>query len=198
MNLIIADTEFTAWEGSMARNWSLPWEHREIIQIAALRIRLEGGELREAGQFNELVRPRLNPSLSDYIQDLTGISQSLVDEHGVDFPSCYRSFVDFCGPAAVLGFWGPDQEIIGENLALHGLGRLPAPWRVVDLRACFARAGHPAAGRSSGALAGHFGLSVPGHLHNALHDVRSLLLAVRRVRAEGLFDPLQCPAEPCT
>jgi hypothetical protein len=34
-------------------------------------------------------------------------------------------------------------------------------------------------------------------MHNALHDVRSLLLAVRQVRTEGVFDPLQCPAESC-
>ena len=34
---ILFDTEFTAWEGSQNRNWSLCWEHRELISISALK-----------------------------------------------------------------------------------------------------------------------------------------------------------------
>jgi len=33
------DTEFTAWEGSWQRGWSEDWEHREIISIAAIRVK---------------------------------------------------------------------------------------------------------------------------------------------------------------
>ena len=29
---VIYDTEYTAWEGSLARNWSGPNEHRELLQ----------------------------------------------------------------------------------------------------------------------------------------------------------------------
>ena len=36
---IIFDTEFTAWEGSMQRGWSGQNEHREIVQISAIRIK---------------------------------------------------------------------------------------------------------------------------------------------------------------
>jgi inhibitor of KinA sporulation pathway (predicted exonuclease) len=192
MNLIIADTEFTAWEGSMRRNWSEPWEYREIIQVAALRVRLDGDGLYEAGQFNELVQPRLNPRLSKYIQTLTGITQSVVDDYGVDFPSCYRSFLDFCGSGALLAFWGRDDRILAENLLIHGLGTMPDALRVIDLQDCFERAGHPAARLNSGALAGHFGLSLAGHEHNALHDVRSLLMALEQVRRQGVLDVRDC------
>ena len=36
--IIIFDTEFTAWEGSLARNWNGPGEYREIIQIGAILV----------------------------------------------------------------------------------------------------------------------------------------------------------------
>jgi len=36
--IIIFDTEYTAWEGAKERNWSGSGEHREIVQIAAVKI----------------------------------------------------------------------------------------------------------------------------------------------------------------
>ena len=38
LNLLIIDAEWTAWEGSMERNWSLENEYREIAQISAFKI----------------------------------------------------------------------------------------------------------------------------------------------------------------
>ena len=49
MQIIIFDTEFTAWEGSAQRNWSFDWEYREIIQIAAVK-----GLLNEAYFYNNV------------------------------------------------------------------------------------------------------------------------------------------------
>ena len=42
---IIFDTEFTAWEGSMERNWSGENEYRELVQISAFRIKKKGIKL---------------------------------------------------------------------------------------------------------------------------------------------------------
>ena len=35
---MVFDLEFTSWPGSNERNWSLPNEDREIIQIGAVKI----------------------------------------------------------------------------------------------------------------------------------------------------------------
>ena len=51
MQIVIFDTELTPWEVSMQRQWSLDWDHREVIQIV------------------------VNSTLSDYIIQLTGIEQ---------------------------------------------------------------------------------------------------------------------------
>ena len=77
-SLILLDTEYTAWEGSLARDWGEDWEHREIIQLAALKAELRGGSLQRLEEFNEFVRPAVNPELSDYISGLTGITQSML------------------------------------------------------------------------------------------------------------------------
>ena len=34
--VVVFDTEFTAWQGSMERGWSGPGEHKEIVQIGAV------------------------------------------------------------------------------------------------------------------------------------------------------------------
>ena len=40
---VLFDLEFTAWEGSLERGWSEPWEAREIIQIGAVRVKDDAG-----------------------------------------------------------------------------------------------------------------------------------------------------------
>ena len=75
MQIVIFDTEFTAWEGSMQRQWSLDWEHREIIQIAAVKVELTLSGAQVVSSFNTLVKTVINPTLSDYIIQLTGIEQ---------------------------------------------------------------------------------------------------------------------------
>src|SRR5690606_28807495 len=42
--IIFYDTECTTWEGALANNWGEPWQHREIVQVAAARF--DTGSLR--------------------------------------------------------------------------------------------------------------------------------------------------------
>ena len=93
---LIFDLEFTSWPGSNERNWSLPEEDREIIQIGAIKIELTG-KMRELDSFQILVRPLKNPILSDYFVDLTGITQDKVEKNGVLFPVALSQFVNFIG-----------------------------------------------------------------------------------------------------
>ncbi len=39
MEVVILDTEYTGWEGSFERNWSGLDEHREIVQIDAIKLK---------------------------------------------------------------------------------------------------------------------------------------------------------------
>lgn len=118
--LVVFDLEFTAWEGSQARGWSGPGEHPEVVQIGAVRLDPAEG-FAERACFDQLVRPTINPVLSDYFITLTGIRQSDVDSAGISFPeamAAFRSFVD--GAEAVFAN-GYDRQVLEENCRLNGI-----------------------------------------------------------------------------
>ena len=181
MQLIIFDTEFTAWEGSLKRGWSEPWEHRELIQLAAVRVAIdEDYNVSILHSFNELIKPVKNPQLSGYITDLTGISQSMVDEMGVDFSSALSLFYQFSEGGELPCFaWGSDAAILLENCylyrltmpvfesGLHNLNRIASDCGLNEAKLC------------SGELAEHLGLGIVGHNHNALYDVKNIVLALQ-------------------
>src|ERR1700744_5659663 len=80
--LTVFDLEFTAWECSMASHWLRPGEFKEVVQIGALK--LDAGDFTVLDQLDILVRPRINPRLSPYFEELTGITDSQVQSRGVE------------------------------------------------------------------------------------------------------------------
>ena len=78
MSYIVFDTEFTSWKGSMQNNWSKPGEHRELVQIGALKI--QDGKIIE--KLNLFIKPKINPVLSDYFIKLTGITNEHINKYG--------------------------------------------------------------------------------------------------------------------
>ena len=88
--IIVFDTEFTAWPGSQERNWGAPGEYKEIVQIGAVKIETEN--FVETDSLDIFIRPQLNPILSDYFIKLTGITQKVVDENGVNYLNVIKQF----------------------------------------------------------------------------------------------------------
>jgi len=177
--IVLFDSEFTAWEGSLSRNWSLDWEHREIFQLAAVKIRVDAYGVEVLGSFNQLIKPLVNPNLSEYIANLTGISQQMVDEQGVDFQSSLNIFHQFCLDGVLKVFsWGHDARVLNENCALLDIDMPYFTAGLHDLRQ-FAKH-HRLSGcdESSGELAASLGIGLQGHAHNALFDVRSIAAAL--------------------
>lgn len=173
--LIVLDLEFTAWQGSQARSWSGPGEHREIVQIGAVRLDWPSGE--ELDAFEALIRPARNTQLSAYFTALTGIGQAQLDRHGSGFPDAWLAFRRFAGVTPLCA-WGRDGEVIAENLLLHGLPLQGL--QVHDLRPALIGLAPATADLSSGELSAHFG-GPAGRPHDALHDARSVAGALRRL-----------------
>src|ERR1700689_2335462 len=90
--LTVFDLEFTAWECSMASHWLKPGELKEVVQIGAVQL---DRDFRILDELEILVRPRINPTLSDYFENLTGIGNALLAMKGVDFGDAYCRFVSF-------------------------------------------------------------------------------------------------------
>lgn len=186
---VVFDTEFTAWSGSIERQWSESWEHREIIQLAAVKVKLVDRQLRIVESFNELVLPQINPQLSDYVVQLTGIEQRMLQDMAVDFSSVLQQFRQFCQDGKLPGYsWGNDASVLLENCKLNEL-----PWPdfsagLFDIKPLLKTNNIEFVDTNSGHLASSLGIEIIGKEHNALHDVRSIVAALQHWVTQGHLD----------
>jgi len=184
--LTIFDLEFTAWEGSLASHWLAPGEFKEVVQIGAVRFHGQGGVLQES--FDCLVRPRVNPHLSDYFTALTGISNDRVAKEGVDFESAYRRFLAFAGDSLIAAF-GRDDWVLEENARLCGLkDTAPLP-RFLNLRDWFDAQGFDTNRLHSCDIGPLLGVPFEGRKHDALCDARSIAEGMRVLINRGAKQP---------
>lgn len=181
-SVTIFDLEYTAWECSMARFWLGPGEFREVVQIGA--VRLDADSFAVQAEFEVLVRPRFNPVLSTYFENLTGISNEQVQSRGIDFRAAYDRFLAFAGDCPIAAF-GRDEKALEENLRLYGIRDAKALPLFYDLRGWFAVQGVDPRGRHSCEIGPALGVPFVGRAHNALDDVRSLAAVMEVIAARG-------------
>ncbi|MFQ5765051.1 MAG: 3'-5' exonuclease, partial [Rhodospirillales bacterium] len=181
------DVEWTAWEGSRQRDWRGPGEEKEIVQIGALKLRAD--TLAETDALDVLVRPRINPALSDYFIRLTGITQAELDAAGVDFADGLESLKAFVGEGVRAVYsMGTDYTIIRHNCALAGLSFPFDEGLFVNLREDLARTvGDEIAGTDSSDLPAAMGFAAPGAAHQGVHDCRCIAETMRILRTQGDF-----------
>lgn len=176
--IVLFDTEYTCWEGSRERNWSGPNEHREIVQIGALRV--DSDRLTETDAFDVLVRPRKNPLLSGYFTSLTGITQERIETKGVEFPTAIRQFSLWCEGFPLYSF-GRDGEVLEQNCTLVGIVSPIANSRFHNIRDVFQKFGVSTENYTSGTIVQAFGREPVRRAHNSLNDVRTILDGLREL-----------------
>ena len=115
MDFVIYDTEYTTWEGAMARKWLGDNEYKEVIQIGALKVSFPEFEVKDC--LKVYIKPQKNPLLSDYCKKLTGISQEQID-NGVPFKQGLAEFLSFAD-GCLAGSYGNDGCILSENALLN-------------------------------------------------------------------------------
>lgn len=178
--IVVFDIEWTTWDGAAARGWSGPGEHREIVQIGAVKLDPDRG-LRQTAGFETLVRPVINPELSDYFVDLTNITQARVDAEGIDFPAALAAFAGFVGDdaAAVVSF-GNDAEVLEANCRLNAIAFPFATDLFRDVRPAIRKAlGMEGRHVISSNLPRLLGFPAPGTAHQAIDDARCVAEALR-------------------
>lgn len=183
---IIFDLEFTAWGGSLARGWSQPFELKELVQIGA--VRLDPRTLKVEDEFEIVVRPRVNPLLSEYFTALTGIDNGAIEKRGVDFTVAYRAFLAFAGAGPIWAF-GRDDLIFADNMRLYGLAMPLLPYE--NVIPWFAAHGVDLAGKHACDVAEAAGADFAGRAHDALSDARSVAAGIAAVVARGGASPFQ-------
>lgn len=174
---VVYDLEYTSWEGAMARRWSGPGEHREIVQIGAVRL---DERFRELAAMEVLVQPRLNPVLSEYFIGLTGITQDRLQAEGTAPLVALQRLLEFAAPDLSLVSNGCDGAIIAENYHLLGY---PDPFvgRTIDVHLQLLAASDRTR-LFSCELPEVFDLPIDGGAaHTALADARCVAAALAKV-----------------
>ena len=182
---IVFDLEFTAWAGSMASRWTREGEYTEVVQMGA--VKLDAESLKIVDEFEMLVRPRVNPVLSQYFIDLTGITNDMLAARGVDFITAYRAFLDFVAGGQVWAF-GRDDLILAGNLKLYGWSALPVP-PYSNALPWFAEQGIDLRGKHACDVAEAAGADFVGHKHDALADAHGVVVGFKAMIARGAPNP---------
>lgn len=186
---VVFDTEFTTWEGAMARKWSGPGEYRELVQIGAVRINASSFEVVET--LDILVRPVRNPVLSGYFINLTGITQAMLEDKAVPFATALERFQDFVGQSVPWAYGG-DVDVIAENMRLNDMA-VPADWwtrEQTNIGPWFHQHAPQTIGVNSGRLAKVLGAGEVSAEHTGLGDSLSIVAAAKKLVSElGLASP---------
>ena len=113
----ILDMEFTAWKGSLNRNWCYEWEKREIINISAIKFyNLNDKKPKEIDILCKCFK--VNP-LPIYFQKLTNIKESNLNNNGIKFKAALLKLNSFFLGVSKILVNGLDKEILIENCEYH-------------------------------------------------------------------------------
>jgi len=173
---IIFDTEFTAWEGSHSRNWSNKGEHRELIQLGAIKV----NNFKETDNLLLYCRPVINPQLSDYIVSLTGVTQDDITTKGKSYEEVFDIFMRWAGELPIYSY-GTDVTVLTENHTLHETGITVDQKQFHDVRKIFEANGVDTSKYHSGTIPTAFGKQSLPNSHDALNDARSILFALQAI-----------------
>jgi inhibitor of KinA sporulation pathway (predicted exonuclease) len=183
---VVFDLEFTAWEGSMANHWLRPGEFQEIVQIGAVQV---DADFNTGNTFDMLVRPRINPVLSPYLERLTGITNEALRAKGVDFAEAYRAFLAFTECLPIIAF-GRDDLVFIDNLRLYGMSDAPPLPPYLNVKIWMEEQGIDMRGLHAGDVAPSAGVPFSGHKHNGLDDALSVAAGIAALIARGAHSPL--------
>ncbi|MER7786682.1 3'-5' exonuclease [Streptomyces sp. NPDC097640] len=190
---VVFDLEFTTWHGALEQDWGAPGQLREIVQIGALRLR---EDFSVAEEYEAVVRPVVNPQLSPYFIELTGIEQETVDREGVSAAEALGDFLGFCRGQSVLSY-GNDMVVLGENVGWarargedvkHGF--LAAHF--LNIRPWLNAVAPETENSNVGRLWQVLGLPRPaaGKEHSALFDCYSFAAAIKHLCGTGAVLPV--------
>lgn len=172
---VIVDVEATCCNDSL-----FPRHQMEIIEIGAVAVRSESGEI--TSDFQSFIRPVRNPTLTDFCRELTSITQEQVDSAD-DYPTVMQSFrrwlaslgdYDFCS----WGFY--DRKQFEQDSDFHSVGYpFAGPHRNVKIE--FAEAIGSKKKMGVGGALRHLGFTFEGTPHRGIDDAKNIARIYREI-----------------
>lgn len=194
-NKIVWDTEFTSWEGCHENGWNNNEnQYKELIQIGAVKLNEQNQII---DWFNSYVQPIINPELSTYITELTGVQQTDVDESD-KLPVVWEEFLEWQNDCPAFS-WENDIDIVQRNKQIYknvandeidANYSLPTdeiksisidPDLYFDIKPVLRYNEIPVDQYNSGTVCEHFSSEYNIDQHDALEDARSLALSLQEI-----------------
>ena len=173
----------------MERDWSGPNAHRELVQIGAVRL---DSRFARTASLDLIVRPTINPVLSEYLVNLTRITQERVDRDGCSFAEALATFERFLMESATYfnrgydSVLGGDDSVLQENLDLNSLSRPLPPVEFLDIQPWIQTAlGCKGEFITSSDVLARVGSSERFPSHDAVGDATSVAVAIRHLKSKG-------------
>lgn len=184
--IIIFDLEIWSDEDVAQRNWSGENEEPDIIQGAAILLNTK--TFKEKAVFKHFVKLTTHKKLSKYISELTNITQEQIDQDGILFEQFLKEFKEFCGNAPIYYFDSRvdssrrfDLDMLIKNCRNN---KIKFPLNENQFhninKEIFHALGYDI--KQSGASPEVFGISIPARPHDALNDVRGLIIGLKELR----------------
>lgn len=180
-SFVLFDTEFTAWKNSKKNNWSGVNQHREIIEIAAYKIK----NFEIIDTLHIYVLPTINQYLSNYTTKLTGITNDILTKKGISFNKAIEKLYTFSKYYKLYSY-GNDWDVINENIKINKLEvRKLKKWKqkFFDFKT-FIKTNTDINPEkySSGTIYKAFKIKANIKQHNAMDDVKSMYLAYKKIK----------------
>ncbi|MFA6918876.1 MAG: 3'-5' exonuclease [Patescibacteria group bacterium] len=170
MKRIYVDTEYMYEAMFYERRMPKYNDKKQIIQIAAVLFDHDKGA--EIESLDILVKPIFHNNLPDFFIELTGINNKMIENKAIPFPKALKQFVKFCKNYPIWTF-NNDYNVFLQNLKFHSIANpFKCPFKKV--KPLLKNFGINPKEYSSGTLYKAVGLNLKGHIHYALHDVRSM------------------------
>ncbi|KAI8639243.1 ribonuclease H-like domain-containing protein [Parasitella parasitica] len=165
----------------------------EIIEFPVVLV--DGETFDIVDEFRSYVKPTLNPTLSKFCLELTGISQETVDESPVfiDVLNQFQEFLAkhelFQSKSATFVTDGPFdiRDFITKQLKHSKIKPRPAYFDLhwVNIRKLFREFYKQHENKNIGMMLQHLGMQFEGRQHSGLDDARNLAMIGKRMHEEG-------------
>lgn len=150
-----------------------PSDQKEIIQIAAIKCDHNTQQEIEAKEW--FIKPFSLHKLPPFFVKLTNITEAEVKQKGIEFETALKELLEFIEDYPVWTF-NNDYNVFALNCQIQNLANpLPKFTRVKPKLPSWSIDPDK---YSSGTLHMAAGIKLEGHVHNALHDVRSMAMSV--------------------
>ncbi len=163
--------------------WNKKGEERELVQISSILLK-DLDTLNKTQFFSVYTKPLINPILSNYFINLTGIDQETIDNYGLSIEEGIYQFCDF-SKCKYCFSWGDDMGVIKRNINLHKIKSNISFDLAFDIRKFFKKFDIEISNFNSGTIekfSEKNSIISSGKEHNALSDCVSMLSALCKLR----------------